>query len=120
MSDQTPTGRTIVVSKQFQDSLSPEQLRDYLDAIVATSQSAQGADAGEIADELRARMDQAGIGIAHVEADHLAEHLVGGDTPKITIITDAGEVLLEQDGAVDQPGQQASRDPENDDRPALT
>ena len=118
MSDETPTGRTIVVNKKFEESLSPEQLQAYLDAVVATSQNG-AQDVDQVADELTQRFEQAGIGVAPIEAKHLAEHLVGDSTAELVFQTDDGRVLYSQGGSADKPGQHDARDPEDSDRPTM-
>lgn len=113
----TPRIAHLTLNDSFVERLDADQLRGYLEAIVAVSRQGD-SDEETIAADLRQRMDAAGVVLPDESYRNLARQVHGG--VDVAISTDSGRVLYGDpnlDTQTHEPDVRGSDDPESADRP---
>ncbi|GAB3587443.1 hypothetical protein [Calidifontibacter terrae] len=116
--DQAPIGRTITLSHDFVESLTPQQLQGYIAALDAVA----GGDhrkASEIETALAQRLATANVRMPPVELRRIAEQFAGRGDASLRVVSDEGLELLNHPGRSSlEPTETQHADPADPDRPA--
>lgn len=110
----------VVLNRAFEESIGPDGVRAYVDALAATGDEAGDHSADELADRLHGRLDAAGIPAPEVSHGRTAEQLIQANGRLVVVSADGSVLHGEEDPAdarVDRGDGPGALEPEHPDRP---